>query len=68
MHARGSAARGSFECYEPLTQYTKAAPFKQAGKITPVFVRLSTINSDGFRRTQAHNMRDPYTNKSNWTW
>ena len=36
VHARGSAAHGYFECYQPLTQHTKAAPFQQAGKVTPV--------------------------------
>ena len=31
VHARGSAAHGFFECYEPLTDLTKAAPFREAG-------------------------------------
>ena len=43
VHARGSAAHGFFECYAPLGEHTKAAPFKEAGKITPVFVRFSTV-------------------------
>ncbi len=43
VHARGSAAHGFFECYEPLTQYTKAAPFAEKGKLTPVFARFSTV-------------------------
>src|ERR1700710_2451342 len=46
VHARGSGAHGFFECYEPLTQYTKAAPFKEAGKVTPVFVRFSTVQGE----------------------
>ena len=29
--------------YQPLTEFTRAAPFQEAGKITPVFVRFSTI-------------------------
>ncbi|HEY1908957.1 MAG TPA: catalase [Myxococcaceae bacterium] len=43
VHARGSAAHGYFECYEPLTQLTRAAPFAEVGKRTPVFVRFSTV-------------------------
>ena len=43
VHARGSGAHGFFECYEPLTELTRAAPFQEAGKITPVFVRFSTV-------------------------
>ncbi|MDB5882633.1 MAG: katE, partial [Ramlibacter sp.] len=35
VHARGSGAHGFFECYEPLSDITKAAPFKEAGKVTP---------------------------------
>lgn len=27
VHARGSGAHGVFECYQPLTRYTRAAPF-----------------------------------------
>src|SRR3954470_5832762 len=43
VHARGSAAHGFFECYDPLTKYTRAAPFQEKGKVTPVFVRFSTV-------------------------
>ena len=43
VHARGSAAHGYFECYEPLTDITMAATFAAAGKRTPVFVRFSTV-------------------------
>ncbi len=39
VHARGTAAHGYFECYEALTDLTAAAPFKQKGKITPLFTR-----------------------------
>ncbi|MBV5325563.1 MAG: catalase, partial [Rhodospirillaceae bacterium] len=38
VHARGSAAHGVFEAYEDLSDITCAAPFQEAGKITPVFV------------------------------
>lgn len=43
VHARGSGAHGYFECYKPLTEYTKASLFSKAGKRTPVFVRFSTV-------------------------
>ncbi len=34
VHARGSAAHGFFEAYQPLTEFTRAAPFQAASKIT----------------------------------
>ena len=43
VHARGSAAHGYFEAYQSLAPITKAAPFAEAGKRTPVFVRFSTV-------------------------
>jgi catalase len=43
VHARGSAAHGVFECYESLTEFTRASLFAEAGKQTPVFVRFSTV-------------------------
>src|SRR5471032_2430450 len=39
VHARGTAAHGYFESYQDLSAVTRAAPFAQAGKRTPVFVR-----------------------------
>ena len=43
VHARGSAAHGFFECYEPQTRLTKAAFLAEKGRRTPVFVRFSTV-------------------------
>ena len=43
VHARGSAAHGFFECYRPMTKYTRASFLAEAGKRTPVFVRFSTV-------------------------
>ena len=43
VHARGSAAHGFFECYEPLTRLTRASFLSEKGKRTPVFVRFSTV-------------------------
>jgi catalase len=70
VHARGSGAHGFFECYEPLTQYTKAAPFQAAGKITPVFVRFSTVQGERGSKDTARDVRGFatkfYTDEGNW--
>jgi catalase len=55
VHARGSGAHGYFECYKPLTLYSKAAPFAEKGKVTPVFVRFSTVAGE---RGSADTARD----------
>ncbi len=70
VHARGSAAHGFFEAYEPMTQFTKAAPFKEAGKITPVFVRFSTVAGERGSKDTARDVRGMavkfYTDEGNW--
>lgn len=43
VHARGSAAHGYFELFEPLTKYTKAGFLNDTSVKTPVFVRFSTV-------------------------
>jgi catalase len=70
VHARGSAAHGYFEAYAPIPQYTRAAPFAEAGKITPVFVRFSTVAGE---RGSVDTARDArgfavkfYTDEGNW--
>jgi catalase len=70
VHARGSAAHGFFEAYEALTDLTCAAPFAEAGKITPVFVRFSTVAGE---RGSVDTARDArgfavkfYTDQGNW--
>jgi catalase len=70
VHARGTAAHGFFECYEPMTAVTRAAPFAAAGKRTPVFVRFSTVIGE---RGSADTPRDVrgfavkfYTDEGNW--
>ena len=70
VHARGSAAHGYFENYEPLTKHTRAAPFQEAGKQTPVFVRFSTVAGE---RGSVDTARDArgfavkfYTDEGNW--
>lgn len=43
VHARGSAAHGYFQLYEPMGKYTKAAFLNDTTIQTPVFVRFSTV-------------------------
>ena len=70
VHARGSAAHGFFECYEALTDLTMAAPFAQAGKRTPVFVRFSTVAGERGSSDLARDVRGFavkfYTEQGNW--
>ncbi len=70
VHARGSAAHGFFECFEPLTDITRAAPFQAAGKITPTFVRFSTVAGERGSVDTARDVRGFavkfYTDEGNW--
>ena len=70
VHARGSGAHGFFECYKALTQYTRAAPFREAGKVTPVFVRFSTVAGERGSKDTARDVRGFavkfYTDEGNW--
>jgi len=43
VHARGSAAHGYFQPYKALSDITKADFLSDPNKITPVFVRFSTV-------------------------
>ena len=70
VHARGSAAHGFFEAYEPLTGLTRAAPFAESGKRTPVFVRFSTVAGERGSADTARDVRGFavkfYTDEGNW--
>jgi len=70
VHARGSAAHGYFEAYEDLSELTRAAPFQQAGKITPVFARFSTVAGERGSKDTARDVRGFavkfYTDEGNW--
>jgi catalase len=70
VHARGSAAHGFFEAYEPLTDLTRAAPFTESGKRTPVFVRFSTVAGERGSADTARDVRGFavkfYTDEGNW--
>jgi len=70
VHARGSAAHGYFECYEPLNELTRASIFAEAGKRTPVFVRFSTVAGERGSTDTARDVRGFavkfYTDEGNW--
>ncbi|WP_454674082.1 catalase [Achromobacter pestifer] len=70
VHARGSAAHGYFECYEPLEQLTRASLFAEKGKRTPVFVRFSTVAGERGSKDTARDVRGFavkfYTDEGNW--
>jgi catalase len=55
VHARGSAAHGYFQVYEPMSEFTKAGFLNDPSLKTPVFVRFSTVV--GFRGS-ADTVRD----------
>ena len=70
VHARGSAAHGFFEAYEPLPELTRATVFAESGKITPVFVRFSTVAGERGSADTARDVRGFavkfYTDQGNW--
>lgn len=70
VHARGSAAHGYFESYAALGKLTMAAPFSEAGKRTPVFVRFSTVAGERGSADLARDVRGFavkfYTEAGNW--
>jgi catalase len=70
VHARGSAAHGFFECTKAIPELTRAAPFQQVGKRTPVFVRFSTVAGERGSFDTARDVRGFavkfYTDEGNW--
>lgn len=70
VHAKGSAAYGTFTVTHDITQYTVASIFAEVGKKTPMMIRFSTV---GGERGSADTARDPrgfamkfYTDQGNW--
>jgi catalase len=70
VHARGTGVLGEFTATADFSRYTRASLFAHAGKVTPVFVRFSTVM--GFRGSPEA-ARDPrgfavkfYTDQGNW--
>jgi catalase len=70
VHARGSAAHGYFECTEAVPGLTKAIPFQEVGKRTPVFTRFSTVAGERGSADLARDVRGFavkfYTEQGNW--
>ena len=70
VHARGYGAHGYFEAYEALTDLTKADPFQEKGKKTPVFMRISTVAGSKGSADLARDVRGFYikfyTQAGNW--
>jgi catalase len=70
VHAKGSAAYGTFTVTKDISRYTTAKLFDRIGKQTPVFLRFSTV---GGEKGSADTERDPrgfavkfYTEEGNW--
>lgn len=70
VHARGTGAFGVFKATADLTDLTRAAPFQDEGKETPVFVRFSSVIHGNH---SPETLRDPrgfavkfYTEQGNW--
>ncbi|WP_207483337.1 catalase [Arenibaculum pallidiluteum] len=70
VHAKGSAAYGTFTVTNPIPQFTRARLFGEAGKRTEVFLRFSTVAGE---RGAADAERDVrgfalkfYTEEGNW--
>jgi catalase len=70
VHAKGSAAYGTFTVTNDITRYTKAKLFAEIGKETEVFLRFSTVAGE---RGAADAERDVrgfalkfYTEEGNW--
>jgi len=70
VHARGTGAHGNFVCTRPISNLTMAAPFQDAGKETPVFVRFSTVVGSEGSPDLARDVRGFavkfYTEAGNW--
>lgn len=70
VHAKGSAAFGTFTVTNDITKYTKAKLFSEIGKKTDTLLRFSTV---GGEKGSADTERDPrgfalkfYTEDGNW--
>nr|XP_031863123.1 uncharacterized protein CI109_001602 [Kwoniella shandongensis]KAA5530195.1 hypothetical protein CI109_001602 [Kwoniella shandongensis] len=70
VHARGAGAFGEFKLHTPLTGLTTAKILTDTSRVTPAYVRFSTVNGS---RGSADSVRDPrgfaarlYTDEGNW--
>ncbi|QIW15930.1 catalase [Pasteurellaceae bacterium RH1A] len=70
VHAKGSAAFGTFTVTHDISKYTKAALFNQVGKQTEVLLRFSTVAgergaADAERDVRGFSLKF-YTEQGNW--
>ena len=70
MHAKGSAAYGTFTVTHDITQYTRAKIFSQIGKKTDLVLRFSTVAGERGAADAERDIRGFavkfYTEEGNW--
>lgn len=70
MHAKGSAAYGTFTVTHDITKYTKAKIFSSIGKKTDLFMRFSTVAGERGAADAERDIRGVamkfYTEEGNW--
>ena len=70
VHARGSAAHGTFELTESLAKYTTAKILTEVGEKTPLFTRISTVAGGSGSIDTPRDVRGfavkLYTKEGNW--
>ncbi len=70
MHAKGSAAYGTFTVTHDITRYTKAKIFSSIGKKTDLFMRFSTVAGERGAADAERDIRGVamkfYTEEGNW--
>lgn len=70
MHAKGAGAFGGFTVTHDITRYTKARIFSEIGKVTPMFVRFSTVAGERGAADAERDIRGFalkfYTEEGNW--
>ena len=70
MHAKGSAAFGTFTVTHDITRYTKAKIFSAIGKKTDMFLRFSTVAGESGAADAERDIRGFamkfYTEEGNW--
>ncbi len=70
VHARGAAAHGVFELHKSLSEYTMAGVLTDTSRVTPLFLRFSTVAGSRGSADTARDVRGfavkMYTQEGNW--
>jgi len=70
MHAKGSAAYGTFTVTQDITRYTRAKIFSEVGKQTELFTRFTTVAGERGAADAERDIRGFavkfYTEEGNW--